>query len=562
MAVNWGLANQNDGFDYLQSLQAIGNQAAQKQALAQRDYAFRQQQQQDQARPAIQQRAAAGDYAGAQAQAFTLGDYDALKYVSGLEATHHAKLATEADTIGRLATSLIGLPQEQRAAAFAAVAPQLKQAGFDDSELAGVQLTDGALQQYIKLATDTKDAIGAYNKQQEGYTLAQGSRRYVNGQMVAENPAEPRYQAVPEGGMLVRVDGGSATPVYGAPSGGVPAGGGGAVSGRTQYGWTPRARNGGDNTDAAVDGKLQGMSQALRIPVDGDISGMDPMMIARALSLSEGGPGSLADRNNNPGNLTDARTGAYRKFGSKEEGLRAAAAQVRRNLARGQTTIRTMVEGLPVGGGQRGGSPDVIVGRPKQTAAPSGYRYNGDRLEPIPGGPADPNTSTQRNVQSNRTAEANYRKEFDNLPEVKTFKTARQQFNTLRDLGTKKNPTPQDDIALIFSYMKTLDPSSVVREGEFAQAQNAAGVPDGIRNMYNKALSGNRLNPDQRQNMVRTAYRNYANYRAAYNQAAENYRGYARDNGINPDRVARTYTPDKPQPKADRMSQFKIVRVR
>lgn len=34
--------------------------------------------------------------------------------------------------------------------------------------------------------------------------------------------------------------------------------------------------------------------------------------------------------------------------------------------------------------------PGTIVGHPKAKEAPSGYRYNGDRLEPIPGGPADP----------------------------------------------------------------------------------------------------------------------------------------------------------------------------
>ena len=549
MAINWGLAQpQGGGFDYLESLQALGQQAAQKQAMHQRQYAFDQQVRQDQARPAIQQQAAAGDFRGAQAQAFNLGDYDALKYVGGLEAAKHAQLATEADTIGRLATSLIGMPQEQRAAAFAAVAPQLKQAGFDDSELAGVQLTDGALQQYIKLATDTKDAITAYNKQQEGYTLNQGDRRYVGNQMIAENPAAPKYQAVPEGGMLVRVDGGTATPVYGAPGAGGSQQQPQASSGRYQFGWTPRARNGGDNSDAAVDGKIAGMAQALGIGPDDDIRGVDPMRIARALTLSEGGAGSLADRNNNPGNLRDPRTGAYRQFADKNAGLQAAASQVRRNLARGQTSIRSMVEGLPVGGGQQQapGNPGVIMGRPKQGNAPSGYRFNGDRLEPIPGGPADPTGPTNRNVQSNRKAEADFRKEFDGLPEVKTFKTARQQFNTLRDLGTKKNPTAQDDIALIFSYMKTLDPLSVVRKGEFAQAQNAAGVPENIRNAYNKAINGTRLNPEQRRNMVRTAYRNYVNYRDAYNTAAESYRGYARDNGINPDRVARTYTPDRP----------------
>lgn len=567
MAINWGLAQpQGGGFDYLESLQALGQQAAQRQAMQQRQYAFDQQVRQDQARPAIQQQAAAGDFRGAQAQAFSLGDYDALKYVGGLEAAKHAQLASEADTIGRLATSLIGMPQEQRAAAFAVVAPQLKQAGFDDSELAGVQLTDGALQQYIKLATDTKDAITAYNKQQEGYTLNQGDRRYVGNQMVAENPAAPKYQAVPEGGMLVRVDGGTATPVYGAPG----AGGGQqqpqASGGRYQFGWTPRARNGGDNSDAAVDGKIAGMAQALGIGPDDDIRGVDPMRIARALALSEGGAGSLADRNNNPGNLRDPRTGAYRQFADKNAGLQAAASQVRRNLARGQTSIRTMVEGLPVGGGQQqaAGNPGVIMGRPKQGNAPSGYRFNGDRLEPIPGGPADPTGPTNRNVQSNRKAEADFRKEFEQDKSYTEFQSARTSFNQLRDLVRKPGKhSGADDLAIIFNFMRSLDPASVVREGEFKQAANSRGLIEGLGNRFQRAQDGQWLNPKQRQEMLRTAYSNYAARRDVYNTRAEQFRGYARDNGINPDRVARTYTPDKPAPKpaSNRMSQFKIVKV-
>ena len=54
------------------------------------------------------------------------------------------------------------------------------------------------------------------------------------------------------------------------------------------------------------------------------------------------------------------------------------------------------------------------------------------------------------------------------------------------------------DIALIFNFMKMLDPGSVVREREFATAQNAAGVPERIRNSFNKLMSGERLAPDQR----------------------------------------------------------------
>lgn len=58
--------------------------------------------------------------------------------------------------------------------------------------------------------------------------------------------------------------------------------------------------------------------------------------------------------------------------------------------------------------------------------------------------------------------------------------------------------TAAGDIALIFNYMKMLDPGSVVRESEFATAQNAAGVPDRIVNQYNRLLSGERLSPRQR----------------------------------------------------------------
>jgi len=67
------------------------------------------------------------------------------------------------------------------------------------------------------------------------------------------------------------------------------------------------------------------------------------------------------------------------------------------------------------------------------------------------------------------------------------------------------DPSAAGDLSLIFGFMKILDPASVVRETEFANAQNAAGVPDQIRNQYNKILSGERLNPNQRTDFIRQA---------------------------------------------------------
>jgi hypothetical protein len=58
--------------------------------------------------------------------------------------------------------------------------------------------------------------------------------------------------------------------------------------------------------------------------------------------------------------------------------------------------------------------------------------------------------------------------------------------------------TAAGDLSLVFNYMKMLDPGSTVREGEFANAQNSAGVPGRIQSFYNNILEGTRLNPKQR----------------------------------------------------------------
>ena len=53
--------------------------------------------------------------------------------------------------------------------------------------------------------------------------------------------------------------------------------------------------------------------------------------------------------------------------------------------------------------------------------------------------------------------------------------------------------------------MKTLDPPSTVREGEAATVENARGIPDGLRNMYNKVVAGTKLGDDQRKTFTETA---------------------------------------------------------
>lgn len=58
--------------------------------------------------------------------------------------------------------------------------------------------------------------------------------------------------------------------------------------------------------------------------------------------------------------------------------------------------------------------------------------------------------------------------------------------------------TGAGDISLITAFMKMIDPGSTVREGEFATAENAAGVPGKIRNMWNKLTQGDKLDDTAR----------------------------------------------------------------
>lgn len=136
---------------------------------------------------------------------------------------------------------------------------------------------------------------------------------------------------------------------------------------------------------------------------------------------------------------------------------------------------------------------------------------------------------------TDRKAEADLRKEFNARQEVKDFRQIESAYGNVRAAGA--NPSAAGDLSMIFAYMKMLDPGSVVREQEFANAQNAAGVPDQIRNRYNQILRGERLNPSQRQDFIRQAERLFAQRRQTYDSLASEYRGYARDYGLDPNRI-------------------------
>lgn len=119
----------------------------------------------------------------------------------------------------------------------------------------------------------------------------------------------------------------------------------------------------------------------------------------------------------------------------------------------------------------------------------------------------------------------------------KNFKTVADSYNRINAAST--NPTGAGDISLIFAYMKMLDPASVVREGEFATAQNSGSIPDNIRASYNKAVSGKRLSDKQRNDFVSRANTIYQGEKRQQDQTTQSFVERAVKLGLPPDLVVR-----------------------
>ena len=186
--------------------------------------------------------------------------------------------------------------------------------------------------------------------------------------------------------------------------------------------------------------------------------------------------------------------------------------------------------------------PPLIQGRPGQTV------YERGSLKPLLTVPAA--------KPDGFDTETKLRNEFDKR--LGTFADVHDGYGRLiaATKQRQENPgsvSPASDISLVFGYMKMLDPGSVVREGEYATAKNAAGVPERVLNAYNKALTGEFLSDTQRRDFLGQASELYGTARKTAEGVAERYRNLATSYGADPSRAV--YLPEVPvAPKLSQQS--------
>lgn len=122
------------------------------------------------------------------------------------------------------------------------------------------------------------------------------------------------------------------------------------------------------------------------------------------------------------------------------------------------------------------------------------------------------------------------------------FVSRNQNFNDISVayktmIGLAKDGTGASDMGLIYQIMKVWDPRSVVREGEFAIAQQTGSVPNNIVSLYNQAVSGQKLTPEIRQQLIDAAKSKFQTTLSQTLEDGRNVTYLAQKRGLNPEGV-------------------------
>lgn len=174
-----------------------------------------------------------------------------------------------------------------------------------------------------------------------------------------------------------------------------------------------------------------------------------------------------------------------------------------------------------VQGAAGGADPEDIVTVNGQLVNRRTGEVVGDYRDPEP--PAGPNFNDEEALRDNFRMETS------------DYRLVEGHYARLQ--AAAQEPSAAGDIAMVYAFMKMLDPGSVVRETEYATAQNAAGVPDIVRNLWNRVLSGERLGEDQRADFLTQAGNTFAATQNVYNQTVARYRDLATQYQMDPNRV-------------------------
>ncbi len=135
--------------------------------------------------------------------------------------------------------------------------------------------------------------------------------------------------------------------------------------------------------------------------------------------------------------------------------------------------------------------------------------------------------------QTTFTREGALRDDFTKL--TTDFRTVQDAYNKIGEAA--KTPTGAGDMSLLYSYVKLLDPGSVVRESEFATAAASGSLGERMQGYVNRVLSGERLPDTLRKEFLDQARGIYTAQKKGYDNLTSQYEALAKNYGVDPKNV-------------------------
>jgi hypothetical protein len=125
---------------------------------------------------------------------------------------------------------------------------------------------------------------------------------------------------------------------------------------------------------------------------------------------------------------------------------------------------------------------------------------------------------------------------YRNEPIIKNAESAISSYQTINALAENPEAAGPNDLALVYSFMKSLDPQSTVRESEFQTASEALGLVNKMKGLMVKYENGSLFkDANARREFANTARMVAKHVQSAAKMMTQKYRKTAPVLGANPD---------------------------
>lgn len=128
------------------------------------------------------------------------------------------------------------------------------------------------------------------------------------------------------------------------------------------------------------------------------------------------------------------------------------------------------------------------------------------------------------------------------------FRTIQTAYQNIQSAAKSNNGA--GDMSLLYSYVKMLDPGSVVRESEFATAAASGSFGERVQGAAQRVLSGERMADSLRESFVNEAKNLHTTQRRTYDHLSQQYRGLAERNSLRAEDVVTDFITPEAAPAA------------